>query len=282
MTERLRKDETVNDIGRIIRAEIDHARAGLDLIDHEPVLGVHEARKAIKKARASARLLFAGDCDASQKVNAAGRGAARALEEARDTDSLEQIARAVAMKTRNETLARILRREADAIREEALRIDRAAAAAECRTYLDEMEAETARLPRCAKPGQVLAAGLALTHERCSTRLAEARRTPTGHTLHELRKAVKDWRYQVVACKPVWPAGLKRRKGKTKALTFQLGDHHDLDLLIARLERQGEAGAGPLRELKAARDALGEKSLKLAREIFEPAPETVRHALKRAV
>lgn len=284
MTERLSKSETLNDIGRIIRAEIDHARAALDLITHEPVLGVHEARKAIKKARSSARLVDPGDSDAAQSLNAAGRRAARALEEARDADSLEQIARATAMKTSDETLAKALRREADAIRVEAQAIDRAQAAAQCREGLDEMEAALGGIRRFDDPDAVLARGVAQTYERCRARLADAQRKPDGHTLHELRKAVKDWRYQVVSCKPVWPAGLKRHKAKAKALTFDLGDHHDLVRLIERLEAQGKDGPGApaLRALKAARDALGEKSLKLARDIFQPGADRVRKLLKQAV
>ncbi|TGY89323.1 CHAD domain-containing protein [Marinicauda algicola] len=285
MTQTLRKGEDLNAIGALMRAEIANARDALALVEHDSVLAIHEARKAIKKARSNARLIRKGDKSASKRINAAGRRAARVLAEARDADSLEQIARAAAIRCGNEKLAQVLREEAERARAEGRRIDRLAAAAQCREALDAMEAEIARLGKAPfeDPDAVMAEGLARTYACALQRLDEARENPTGHTLHELRKRVKDWRYHAVACKHVWPGGVKRRKKKAKELADTLGDHHDLCRLIDRLDdRRDEGHDAAIAELKTACDALAETALKQAEEVFTKGKSDARDALKDAV
>lgn len=285
MTEKLRKADDFNAIPGLMRAEIQNARDALDKLDEDSIFAVHEARKAIKKARSNARLIRKGDKTASRRINAAGRRAAHVLAEARDADSLEQIARAAAMKCENETLADALREEADKARKDGARVDRKAAAQQCRKNLDEMEAEIARLGKKPfdDPGTAMVKGLARTYKRACKRLETARDEPNGYTLHELRKRVKDWRYHVVACKRIWPGGVKRRKKKAKTLTGYLGDHHDLVRLIDRLgDRQGEGVDAAIDELKTARDALAEKALDQAGKVFRTDKADAKDDLKDAV
>lgn len=285
MTEKLRRNEDFNAIAGLMRAEIQNARDALDKVESAPIYAVHEARKAIKKARSNARLIRKGDKKASKRINAAGRRAANVLEEARDADSLEQIARAAAMKCENEALADALRAEADKARKDSARIDRNAAAAQARKNLDEMEAEIAQLGRTPfdDPDKAMVKGLARTYKRACKRLEKAEDDPNGYTLHELRKRVKDWRYHVVACKRIWPGGVKRRKKKAKKLTDYLGDHHDLVRLIDRLDdRQGEGVDAAIDELKTARDALAEKALDQAGKVFRKSKSEAKAALKDAI
>lgn len=285
MTEKLRRTEDFNAMGALMRAEIQNARDALDMTDRDPILGIHEARKAIKKARSNARLIRKGDKTASKRINAAGRRASRVLEEARESDSLEQIARAAAMTCENEQLAQALREEADKARKDGQRIRRTEAAGQARRALDEMEAEVARLGDTPfdDPGKAMVEGLARTYKRCCKRLEDAEDDPNGHTLHELRKRVKDWRYHVVACKRIWPGGVKRRKKKAKKLTDYLGDHHDLVRLIDRLgDRQGQGYDDAIGTLKAARDALAETALKQAGKVFKTGKSDAKDALKDAV
>lgn len=285
MTEKLRRTEDFNAIGALMRAEIQNARDALDIVDRDPLLGVHEARKAIKKARSNARLIRKGDKEASKRINAAGRRAGHVLEEARDADSLEQIARAASITCDNEDLAEALREEADRARKDGRRIKRAEAAGQARAALDEMEAEIAKLGEAPfdDPDEAMVKGLARTYKRCCKRLEDAEDDPNGYTLHELRKRVKDWRYHVVACKRIWPGGVKRRKKKAKKLTDYLGDHHDLVRLIARLDdRQGQGYDPAIDALKTARDALADKALKQAGKVFKKSKSDAKDALKDAV
>ena len=81
MTETLRKHEDLAGLPRLVRLEIADARRALDGPD--PRRAVHEARKAIKRARAIARLLRAHDRETAGLMNAAARRAGHVLAEAR-------------------------------------------------------------------------------------------------------------------------------------------------------------------------------------------------------
>ncbi|PWE18578.1 hypothetical protein DDZ18_02950 [Marinicauda salina] len=268
MTESLAPDDSCADLPALIRAEIANARAALDMAEDDPVVAFHEARKAIKKARSNARLMRKADKDASKRINAAGRRAAHMLAEARDADSLEQIARAAAIKCDDADLAAVLREEADRARADGERVDRAEAADQARAMLDEMERETAAAGPITEPGTAVAKGLARTYARACDRLAEAKADPNGVTLHELRKRVKDWRHHAEALGDVWPGGIKARRRKAKTAADLLGDHHDLVRLIERLEaREGDGLDAAIESLRTSRDRLAKKALKRTARAF---------------
>jgi CHAD domain-containing protein len=93
MVHRLDPHEDLRALPRLIAAEAGEARAALARVEREPVIAIHEARKAIKRARSGARLMRKADKAVSRSLNAQGRKAARALEDVRDADSLALIAR---------------------------------------------------------------------------------------------------------------------------------------------------------------------------------------------
>ena len=279
MTEKFNSGDDFNAISALMRAEVQNARRALDRIADDPILGVHEARKAIKKVRSNARLIRKGDKTASRRINAAGRRAANILEEARDADSLEQIARAASMKCEHAGLARALREEADRAREDSLRVRRDEAADQCRTALDALESEIGQLEPFDKPRKAMLNGLARTWKRAVKRLEDARDEPDAYRLHELRKRVKDWRYHITVCKRVWPDTLERQKSETKALADILGDHHDLSRLIARLDdRAGACEARAIDELEEAQERLCERALDAAGDVFDLSPSKARKRL----
>lgn len=283
MVEKLRPGEDIGDLPRIMRAEIGHARTALARVDTCPIDSVHAARKAIKRARSSARLLRAADRQASRRINAAGRRAARVLAEARDADSLEHIVRDMAVQGLGETAIRALRAEAERAREDGARIDQAAAAKQACHALDDMEREISAFVRPDAPQAALARGLARTYRRARQRLTAAQAEPSGDRLHALRKCVKDWRYQVAALKPVWPGGVKRRKSKAGSLARQLGEYGDLDRLIRRLEgRAGPDAAAAIAALADRREAIASQALELAETVFHRKPKRVKKALKGAL
>ena len=111
----------------------------------------------------------------------------------------------------------------------------------------------------------------------------ARDNPDGFRLHTLRKRVKDWRYQVVALKRVWPGGVKRRKKKAKRLAKRLGERHDLSRLIARLDdRAGPDLAATIDAIDTRREALAGEVFDLADRVFPSSAKAAKKRLKAAV
>ncbi len=281
MTEKLDASLDFDRIDTIIRAEIANARAALDAIPNHPIDGVHEARKAIKKARADARLIRKGDKACSKAINDAGRQASHALGPARDADSLIEIAHAEALRTRDADAAAELRAMAHEALDEARGHDREAAADEARAWLDRMEARTARIEIDA-PDKAMAKGLARNWKRACKRLEDAEDDPDREAMHELRKRAKDWRYDVVSLKRVWPGGVKRKKSKIKRLTKLLGDLHDIDRIAGLLEdRSGDAAKEARKAVCRRREALCEEALNLAGKVFDVKPSKARDTLKDA-
>lgn len=282
MTVKLNADQSFAATPAVITAEIDNARAALKRIDTDALYAVHEARKSIKKARSSARLIRKGDKRASKRINAAGRRAANVLEDARDADSLEQIARAAALHCEAPEQAAVLRAEAERAHKDGLRIDRERAAGQARANLDEMAREAKKADLSGDPLKARAKGLKRTFKRMKKRYKTAKDDPSGETLHELRKRVKDWRYHTTMLKDVWPQGLKKRRKKAKKVSDLIGDHHDLTRLIERLDdRQGGRLDETISALNARRRALGKKALKHAKKIFKYDADTLEDAHKHA-
>jgi len=287
MTEHPPAHTSVFHVPDVILAEIDQARAALERLDSDPLYAFHGARKAIKKARSSARLIRTGDKSASRRINAAGRRAADALEEARDADSLEQIARAAAIHCERSEIAAIVTMEGVRAREDSKRVDRTHAAGQARAMLDEMAGEVEKIDFSQTPGTVMAQGLVRTYKRAKKRLKIARKNPDGETLHELRKRVKDWRYHTTALKAVWPDRVKAKRKKAKKAADLLGDHHDLTRLINRLGDRQDPDEPDLHlheaidTLKTRRTALEAKALKTAKKVFKRDPGDLKTDLKDA-
>lgn len=282
MTEKLDALKPFSDMPTVILAEIDTARAALERLESDPLYAVHEARKAIKKARSSARLIRKGDKAASKRINAAGRRAAHVLAEARDADSLEQIARAAAIHCDTPETAAVLREEGERARSDGQRIDRISAAGQARANLDDMANEVKKADLSNDPGAAMAQGLKRTYARGKKRLKAAKADPSGETLHALRKRVKDWRYHTGALKDVWPDPVKKKRKKAKKAGDLLGDHHDLTRLIARLEdREGPHVDAAIEALDARRKALEKSALKASKKLFKRDPGDVEDGLKDA-
>jgi CHAD domain-containing protein len=282
MTEKLDADKSFAHMPSVMLAEIDQARAALKRIDSDPLYAVHEARKSIKKARSSARLIRKGDKRASKRINAAGRRAAHVLEEARDADSLEQIARGAAIHCKDEEIAAAIRAEAERAHRDGLRIDRERACGQARANLDEMAREVKKADLSDDPEAAMAEGLKRTYKRMKKRYKAAKDDPSGTRLHELRKRVKDWRYHTTALKKVWPADVKKKRKKAKKAADLLGDHHDLTRLIDRLDdRQGPHVDDAIEALKARRKALEKTALETAGKVFKYSPGELEDQLKNA-
>jgi CHAD domain-containing protein len=211
---------------------------------------VHEARKALKKARAALRLLRDGLDDAAYRAeNAALRDAGRQLAPLRDSKAalaaLDALGKRHPGKTRALGLEK-LRSSLQAAPERALPKQPARLLRHC--------LERTEKPDFARIGAgPLDRGLRRIYRKGRKAFADARSTATTEALHEWRKQVKYLANALEALYGKKPGKLVKRAGK---LAGRLGDEHDLAALSERT-----------RTLKALHLLIQRRRTKLRRRAF---------------
>ncbi len=219
---------------------------------------VHEARKALKKARAALRLLREGLDDAAYRAeNAALRDAGRHLSPLRDSRSVLT------------ALDALRRRYPEALRppgfgelRNSLKTGPGPALPRQPARLLRRSLERAQQPDFARIGSgPLGHGLQRIYRKGRKALAEAQSARTSEALHEWRKQVK---YLANALQLLYGAqgGRPRKLAKRAAkLAGRLGDEHDLAALSqrARVPKSLQPLIGRRRaKLRKRSFALGEK------------------------
>lgn len=207
---------------------------------------VHEARKRFKETRALIRLLREPLGEHFALENAWFRDAGRDLAAARDADAvLEALQKLELPKTVEHRARRIL----DAQREEHPPLEPVIA-----NVLDQLVIAQGRVgmwPKMADSFETIAGGLLRTY-RDGRR--DLRHHETPEELHDWRKRVKEHWYHAQLLRHVWPEMMKPYADVLSALSRALGDHRDLHLLRAALERRLPAGTPAVLEAIEARQA----------------------------
>jgi len=273
---------------RAVAADLDkHVDAALDILERPRLTDehVHEARKRLKKARASLRLLRPTLKRAIYRDwNAALRDAARPLSAARDSKVLPDTLRMLADRYGEPVRAinlQGLRRALNAQRGQLARDvlgSQGKALAHSRQLLRETRAaiERGRLPR-DNDWDGIGAGLEHVYSRGRRALAAARKAPAPDAFHEWRKQVKYLRYQLEALEPLWPGMIGELADQAHRLADYLGDEHDLSVLreTALTEASAfrdEAALGALIALiDRCQSQLREKSLLLGARLYDEKP-----------
>jgi CHAD domain-containing protein len=85
--------------------------------------------------------------------------------------------------------------------------------------------------------------------------------PGPEQLHALRRRAKRHQHQLALLEPIWPGPIKARRHELATLGEELGEHHDLALLEATLERSSIPPA-----LSAARVRLLSQIARRSREL----------------
>jgi CHAD domain-containing protein len=211
------------------------ARQGADL--HA---GIHDARRAIRRARAAQALLRPMlDRDGWTRVSADLREAGGALSPLRDAQSmieaieehLEDAGVVLDARARRGLLAALRRRRdrivgagAAAIAQADVALARAAGAAAADAAAFDADAMTA--------------GLAFGRARLARAMREVERAPDdADALHRLRQRARAHWLQLELFVPAWPAVLGAFAGEAKKLSQLLGTERDLQLLDAWLGRR---------------------------------------------
>ena len=205
---------------------------------------VHETRKDLKKARSVLRLVRDGlGKQRYREQNSRLRDAAHLLAGARDAE------------VKLATLDSLLTAEGGtgAISPDALARLREGLESE-RTHHSEGDSigeriETARetieagrleIAGWELPGdwKAISAGLDRSYRRGQARYAEVQHdTSTDEAVHEWRKRVKDLWYHLRLLRDAWEGVLAATVDELDELSDLLGDHHDLSVLVAEIERR---------------------------------------------
>ena len=266
----------MNPATQALRAAIGEALARLG----EPRIrddAVHDARKALMRARAALRLLRCGLDGATYRAqNALLRDAARALAPMREARSmldalatLREHAAGALRPAEVERVARHLRAEkAAAARDFAAR---RAALAKCIRLLEHSLARAGQPDFSAVGPEPLAEGMRRIYRKGRRALAEARKLRAPETLHEWRKQTK---YLLNALETLHgaPQGKAkkavRRAGKrAKKVADRLGDDHDLNVLA----RKARAPQRLQQVIERRREKLQARAFALGRKLYGRKP-----------
>lgn len=276
------------ELARCIAEQIDLARdrLGPGLAD-DPVKAVHEARKALKRARSAVRLgrEILGGREA-RYLNAALRDTARRLSGARDADVTRALLRDIA-----EDGVGQLPAEGWKGLEEALgagsgeRGGDMALGPAVELVLAELDDVRSRLDRPPSHkrggfGSILA-GAARGQERGRRALDHARRDDRDPEVrHELRKRAKDTWHHLRLLGPLWAVPLTAEADEAHRLSDLLGDDHDAAVLAELLPTLSVAvDMEPALELLAnRRAALWDQALPLAGQLYAERPKALTRRL----
>jgi CHAD domain-containing protein len=272
MTYRLQPDEGVPDgLRRSAREQLDRAIDELTTrASGDPVEAVHDARKALKKARSLLRLSRGAlDPEDRRRENAALRSAGRALSSARDAEVMleatDELADRFAGRVPQATFDAI-RRHLEAARDPARQ--QLLESGLTGQVADELKAVRGRIDEWSvrrEGWKALEPGLERSYARGRAAMGEARKHPKAENLHDWRKRTKDLWYHLRVLKAIAPGIVGGAAKDADKLSKLLGDDHDLAVLHETLER----GAGGLKvDVDAVVELIDHRREQLQAEAFQ--------------
>jgi CHAD domain-containing protein len=280
---KLKEGETVpRGIARIARGRIDHAMDELEgRTGSSPEEAVHEARKDMKKLRAVVRLVRAeiGD-NVYRRENACFRDAGQELSGVRDADVMlatlakleQEIPEAAAGDLRQALEAHKLRTAAGTREQASVQVVEILATARRRI---------GRWPLDEDGFEAVAGGLERIYRRGRKDFRSARTEPTTENLHEWRKRVKDLWYHLTILRTAWPPVMDALADEAHALSEQMGDDHDLAVLLLWAEGHAPASAvaiaGPV---DRRREELQAGAFELGARLYADKPGAFMRRLER--
>jgi len=244
---------------------------------------VHAARKELKKARATLRLLrdVLGR-STYKKENAALRDAARPLSEVRDgrvlldaLNSLVEYYDAPAATLRLSNFKRALSRRRTELRQKIL--ERRGPLRAARKALRHIRSRSEKWHVGRRGWSVLGAGLKRTYTQGRSAFSRALATPSDEHLHEWRKQTKYFWYQLQVFAPLGPGPVAELTEEAHHLADCLGDDHDLAVLRERAAQARElfpnaaAHRALLNLIERCRTGLQGKAQQLGRRLYADPP-----------
>lgn len=247
---------------------------------------IHDARKQFKACRSLIRLVrHVIPKDDYKAINQSLRDAGRTISELRDTHALYEAIDLLVQESGLKTDARKPLRKA---------ADRASGALEQsdRRKPDELikaaRGLIAPLPKRVKgldlpdnETKAYVGGLGRSYREARKALKRGFETRVPEDLHDARKRVINWRYQLDLVSPIWKPVIKSEVKELQALREHLGNHND----VVMLERALESGEPPWGRLakrdewvarsKELRSSLVDRAERASSLLFAESPK--RHA-----
>lgn len=277
-----RSNDLGREVHRVLLRQMEDAEADLSgrrLSDKS----IHRARKALKKARATLRLLRESVPDAVyRRENRALRDIARPLSAARDATVMIETLRKLEKLYGKAATQSIPRPLLNALRSEQTNAHRGARGRTGNRSAASSPIKTAhrRLARTTiAQNSWDGVGIALrrTYRNGRRALKRARRTSSAEALHEWRKQSKHLWYQTQVLQPLWPGMIEELGDQLHKLSDYLGDDHDLVVLRQKVserpsafERSGNSAA-LLALIDRCRTRLQEKAFLLGSRIYAEKP-----------
>ncbi len=271
-------------VGKHLKRQLDQA---LDTLAKARINDedVHQARKALKKARASLRLLRPALKDADYRcVNADLRDAAKPLSSVRDAkvllDTLQMLVKRYGLPERVlklDGLTRALRSRRAHVRRDVLSPNGGALAhsrrllRQSRTRIDDL------VDRHQEEWKIIGAGLKRVYAQGRHALADARENPRPEAFHEWRKEAKYLCYALERLDPLWSSVIGAMAEQAHKLADHLGDEHDLTVLretaLAARDSFSDEQTLPalLALIEQRQSALRQKAMYLGLRLYEEKP-----------
>jgi CHAD domain-containing protein len=273
------------EVRRILADEIGKALVHLDVARDRPEQAVHKCRKRLKNARALLRLVRSGDETFCQTENQCYREVSALLAGPRQAtaliETIDRLADAFPEHSAGGGLDavrdRLVMRQHELHAGTGLDAAIGAAAAACREGLEHID----RLVLPDQPEQaadILAEGARATLRRVRKALDRAGSRGEADDFHDLRKAAKTHSMHLSLLGRLWPTPIKARRKAVDELGERLGELHDVFVMRALLDADGEP-LGPPEDtkllgklLKRSEKSLRKACLAEAAELFGDSPK----------
>lgn len=283
------------EVRRILAEEVGKSLAHLDAARDNPEKALHKCRKRLKNVRALLRLVRSGDETFCKTENECYRHVSALLAGPREATALietidrlaasfpEQSAGGGLDPVRDRLVVRQHEMHAGAGLDAAI----GAATAACAEGLGHID----RLVLPDQPEQaadILADGARATLRRARKALDKAGSRGAADDFHDLRKAAKTHSMHLSLLGRLWPTPIKARRKAVDELGEQLGDLHDVFVMRALLDADGEPLGSPedtkllAKLLKRSEKSLRKACLADAAELFGDSPKRSTKKLARKV
>jgi CHAD domain-containing protein len=230
-----RGESVISGLKRVVREEIESA--GAHLSGKKKATrdeSIHDARKSLKKVRATLRLVRGEMGESYRRENARLRDIAARLSEFRDAfaiigtfDDLKNKFKDERAGTKLRSVrAGLVKRRNESDRGEELGVVLNAAAA----ALAKASKRVKRWPLETDGYEAIARGLEETYRNGREALVRARKDPSAENFHQLRKRVKDHWYHVRLLEGLWTEVMGAYEKSLKDLEDWLGNDHNLTVL----------------------------------------------------
>lgn len=289
--ELIRSEANAQGVRRVLCEQIDEAILLLEsprITDTE----IHSARKTLKKARATLRLLRAAISERMfDRENASLRDVARPLSAARDAtvllEALDRLAKLYGGPAK-QSIPKAFRRQL--AREQA----RSGSAVKRRFSQHAKPTRNLRASRRHIVGarvradgwEQIGAGLCRVYRSGRKAMKQARKTPAPECLHEWRKQAKYLWHQLQLLEPMSPGAIGSLADQMKKLSDYLGDDHDLAVLREKVIAHADqfpAPGGPaalLALIDRCQDRLRARAFFVGRRIYDDPPAKFTERFER--